>query len=821
MEGSRRATRIGIGVGLALGVIVGAWWLAAQETAGRGAIANSGAVQEREAIGVDTAAVAVVAQQHLANEDARIPAGPRETIPATTAASSRRLRGRIEFPTRASLDPELVVALRIGVGEGRTEFFATPNALGRFEFEVPSDGRRAALDLEHGYHYLSAPLQVELDGDVGERELVLEPRLGARLLARLVATDGSDPGPFAGFTLRVLSQELPTRLQTLAFDEHGRVRFDGLPAESLLLLTLTSPGYALRSDLVDVPLGLTLLVGREREVELPIERAVVLAGTVRSPDGTPLARAQVSTERHGVREFDFGNNARTDDAGRFELRGLLSGARVLSANHDGFLAIELDLGVLRPGEERTELEIVLGTGSELEGRLLWPDGTPAQGIWVYLADGSARLRTDDDGRFSTAGLDTPGPFEVRASARPRGEVAERLTAAGLLPEGGRMRTELQVRRQDVFAGERDLVLVLSAGETLRGRVVDPAGRPLGRARIMLKPVGGEATRYNVRDVGGSFVISGLEQGRYTVAASAGAGLGAEVELELPQRSGELVLFAPLGASVAGRVTAGGAPVNGATVHLRHVPRNRSAVADGLIAFEDRQKETRCDELGRFEFPLILPGEQALEAGLIGIGRSATLSAHVGDGETLSDIVLELEPLGWIEGRLADGIEPRAGREIIITDSPRDTSETVHTNSEGRFEVPHLRWGLYSLELRNDRPSESGDRGFDLPVRVEAGRAAQVVLAPPQQPVTVRGRVADPNGPAADLPVRVRLIRGPHHEPLLARTDEQGTFTLELPRSGRAFFDFGLGARGLSIHVIADQPQVELAIQLPGTGPERD
>lgn len=832
MEVPRNRARIGIGVALALGGILGAWWLATQEAAGPSPVPPAAIAQERDAVRIDAAQIPSRANQTPANDEVRTPAAPEAAVRAQTPL---RLRGRIEFPALTTHpDPELVVALRIGVGEGRTELFATPSSLGHFEFEVPSGARRASLELDRGYHYVLAPLQVELDETVGERESVLEAHLGARLLARLLMTDDSDASPFDGFSVRVLSQDLPMRFRTLSFDQQGRARFDGLPAESQIMVTLTAPGYALRRDLADAPVGLTLLAGRDRELELPIEREVVLTGTVRSPAGEPLARARVATERTEEGDFGFGRTVRTDDAGRFELRGLLSGARVLRADHDGFLAIELDLGVLRPGERRTDLEIVLRSGSWFAGQVLWPDGTPAQGVTVYVLEvpdpgtspsafdlASVRLRTDEEGRFSTSGLETPGPFELRASARARGEVAERLAAAGMLPEDGRRRAELQVRRQDVHAGNRNLVLMLTAGETLRGRVVDPAGRAITPARVVLQPAGGFSSQHNVRDAEGAFSISGLGPGRYTLAASAGAGRGAEVEIEVPQRGGELVLVAPLGVSVVGRVTAGGAPVADATVSLRQRPHGLSSFADDPGVLEDLQKETRSDEQGRFQFPIVVPGELLLDAELVGVGRSQTVTAKIIEGGTSADIVLELEPLGWIEGRLADGIEPRAGREISIEDDPGSFFETVRTDSDGRFEAAHLRPGLYALGLGPANDSDSDGQSFDMPVRVEAGRGIQVTLTPPRRAVTVFGRVTRAGGPVADQEIEVQLLGGPPHDRLVVRTDAQGSFRVVLPRSGRAHFDFGLGWRASEVHVIADQPEFELSFVLPEPRRERD
>jgi RNA polymerase sigma factor (sigma-70 family) len=111
----------------------------------------------------------------------------------------------------------------------------------------------------------------------------------------------------------------------------------------------------------------------------------------------------------------------TDAAGRFELPIPFRTECALLAEKDGYAAAERSPLVFAPGhDERVDLE--LGLGGAVEGRVLVPEGESPAGIVVRFCRGDMRSHeavTDEDGRYRVERL-TPGPFMVLAERKRAG-----------------------------------------------------------------------------------------------------------------------------------------------------------------------------------------------------------------------------------------------------------------------------------------------------------------------------------------------------------------------------------------------------------------
>ncbi len=159
------------------------------------------------------------------------------------------------------------------------------------------------------------------------------------------------------------------------------------------------------------------------ELECVLDEAPGVRGRVLSVDG-PVAGARVSLHesypdgllvlRNGFR-MRFRQQGELEDVtdadGRF-LLGLSSDAEfVLRAEAPGFAAAEW--GPFHGPQ--AEIEVVLGRGGAIEGRVLVARGEDPTGtiVGIHCGDGAPRTRrVGPDGRFRFEGL-TPGPWEVR------------------------------------------------------------------------------------------------------------------------------------------------------------------------------------------------------------------------------------------------------------------------------------------------------------------------------------------------------------------------------------------------------------------------
>jgi hypothetical protein len=104
----------------------------------------------------------------------------------------------------------------------------------------------------------------------------------------------------------------------------------------------------------------------------------------------------------------------TDSEGRFVLRLHERGTFVVRAEASGHAASDVGPLELAPETGRADLELVLGEGGVLEGRVLVPAGRDPAGVIVAMNRGDAfprTVRSDADGRFRFEGL-TAGPWHL-------------------------------------------------------------------------------------------------------------------------------------------------------------------------------------------------------------------------------------------------------------------------------------------------------------------------------------------------------------------------------------------------------------------------
>ncbi len=371
---------------------------------------------------------------------------------------------------------------------------ARTDAQGRFRFADLPAGRLQLSAGEPAGHPITIVVPFP-----GVCELVLRPR-GA--LAGVV-TDVDTGRPLSGVVLRIGGTGVIGHVDT---DGDGRYELAGLLPGKVHRIAVLADGYVplhpsgvpgpadgvVRDDPVGshrggrVTLALPILAGETTTYNIALRRGARLHGVVTGPDG-PVAGARVTVTTGKEQNGYFVPAAVTDIDGRYQITGVLDGPVLVHADADGLVdpgrtafwkrALRGDARgagarVVMPRTGEVAKDIVLISGTAVEGRVETDTGIPLPGARVYAFQQGGLSRSfevlaDAGGAFLLEGLDPRSVAHLTGSA-----------------PGWRM-AEPVVVRFSKNTSARGVVLRVARMPRVRGRVTDPAGKPVAGARIEL------------------------------------------------------------------------------------------------------------------------------------------------------------------------------------------------------------------------------------------------------------------------------------------------------------------------------------------------
>ena len=305
-----------------------------------------------------------------------------------------------------------------------------------------------------------------------------------------------------------------------------------------------------------------VLAGAPRTVVLSAGAAI--EGRVVREDGGPIADLAVAAFPAGGSPASF---ARTGPDGGFLLDGLAPGASALVA---AAAAPDLAVGIVPvpAAGAGPAVEVIVGEGAAMEGTVFGPDGVPAPGAEVVVADLDgpgfvARAAADPTGRYLLAGM-RPGPAGffracgAGAAVHPEGVAPCRL----VLADGTAAR--------DIHLG---------AGVEVNGLVLDAeTGRPVPGALAALVSPGADPEAWPRGSVGGdgAFALGGAPAGAAAVAARAPGFEPADLDAALLRA----FLLGEGPAPPGSAVESGDGEAEERTVLLRRSPPIAGLVLDG-------------------------------------------------------------------------------------------------------------------------------------------------------------------------------------------------------------------------------------------------
>jgi len=354
--------------------------------------------------------------------------------------------------------------------------------------------------------------------------------------------------------------------------------------------------------------------------------------------------------------------------------------------------------------------------------------------------------------------------------------------------------------------------------TMRGRVIDPHGRPVAAARVEFRlHHGGPAWNWSMigtrTDARGCFEYANLEAGSTTVIARA-PGWASSREQAFVLRAGQVVEDLELQLRAGGRLSGevfrdDGSPDCGREITIR-----------STASAERFGRTTLSDEQGFFELDALEPGRYLVAAlpedpGQ-GVERVKMSSVRIAGGET-THVVLGRRPVQPVRlhGRVLLASMMIEDLTVICLREGTGMASSMQAepvSGDATYAVTLEAPGRYLILLAE---ADSGYPYAEFPVDVPAGEAFEHDLAVPLG--TIRGRVLDANGSGLrGVPVVLASAGPPSFYDLLGgrqtTTDTGGRYAFHFLPAGSYSARAGLGFEGAwnpTGHAVAVSPGLDL------------
>ncbi|HTY42350.1 MAG TPA: carboxypeptidase regulatory-like domain-containing protein [Thermoanaerobaculia bacterium] len=533
-------------------------------------------------------------------------------------------------------------------------------------------------------------------------------------------------------------------------DAQGTYRLEGVSAG------LQSVEASAAKNLVARRGGVRVAAGAPASADLVLQPGASISGSVvDAVTRRPIAGARIAVGPPHVSfspSLDPSAYARADARGHFTASGLLPGDYEVRAEKTGYLPASLPRVAAR-STAAAPASLALTPAASIAGRVVDAQGKPVPGAAVTLEPSRGGR-----GRFAAFAAGSRGP-RAGMTARTGPDGSFRLDGLPAITSGAPLvathagyapaeRPGVTLKPGQTLA---NVVLVLPAGLSVKGRVVDAASQPVSGAEIRVAPSQGQgrgpgrflrppaapSTPNAVSAADGTFTVAGLAAGAYDVTASHD-GFSPRTAAALPAPAKLPTGWPPIvlarGAAITGVVHDDqGAPIPGASV---------SALGEGLDP-----RQTNTDGSGAFRLDDLVKGRPLmLAANAPGYGftsRSVTAPAE--------GITVVLGKTGTIRGRVVDAATGAPVTTFSVGASPAargrrgpgvfgGAPSQAQYSEDGTFEVT-VAPGTWNVRAAADgyRPADIAN------LDVDAGQTKEGVEIALKRGGGLTGHVTDTRG----------------------------------------------------------------------------
>ncbi len=360
---------------------------------------------------------------------------------------------------------------------------------GRFVLQGVEDGRYQVWAELGKYTSLEKQLRgvrITVNDEIAKNAVELSLHEGCSYRVRVIERETERPIEGASITFG-----WPDIAREFTTGADGIANIEGLASNEWYFVIRTS-NYALRYEKYPAkPLGSTT------ELRFELEPGCEIIGTMRDNEGNPIANAKIG----GMENFSSRGemvpglgSAETNDQGQFRFGPIATNWVVdLWAFESGFDGWKSTI-TMPQAPEPVELDITMAKLVK-EGncalQVVDRSGDPIQGVQVS--------NSGDGNNWRSAATDENGYCKLEDVLRSNGQVSAYLQAKGFKNKYVELRTSFDDNPEP-------MLVVLERGRTLKGRLLDPDGKPLANVRVIAESDVFPRTR---SDEQGRFELSGL------------------------------------------------------------------------------------------------------------------------------------------------------------------------------------------------------------------------------------------------------------------------------------------------------------------------
>jgi RNA polymerase sigma factor (sigma-70 family) len=373
---------------------------------------------------------------------------------------------------------------------------APTNIDGCFRFEGVARGRYRVGVSSSGGRFIGDP--VSIDGETTSTPAAVELRIEPTYFATGVIVD-ADGKPLAWTSVNVLRVDVPTgrSVGTSAItDADGRFTAAGLESGRYRV----GVSWPTRPEDPEIEAGARDV----RLVAVPAPKPQFIEGTILGPDGKRVSSAELTLWVTHDGGGSFGSAQGAAAEGQFRIQPSVRPVPdhftlvVADAKDESGKAIDAAPAVVE-ATCGTPIDIRLEAGHSITGHVFDDEGKPVEGAAVSASPRSSPITLSYFQAEWSVKTDAQGAFRVRAL--PAGEIVVGVTAVGEWSSG---------THETVAADREDVVLRVTRGVSLSGRVVGPDDEPVPGYGVSTEAGDPHAPdRGVVTDGGGRFTLAGL------------------------------------------------------------------------------------------------------------------------------------------------------------------------------------------------------------------------------------------------------------------------------------------------------------------------